>query len=194
MTSLLRKDKVVTLFVIGTIVLAGVAYTWSVLQKAALERAQNNPAAHSFKTETGQTPFTDMAGNTLSLTDQVGSVLVVNSWASWSPDSAVELPVLEKIAMEFKDRNVKVLAVNRAEPQSTAERFLRVIGATDGVELVLDPDDRYYRSIAGYAMPETVFYDTKGNVVYHHHGTLTYEQVREYVTTALSASENALQD
>jgi thiol-disulfide isomerase/thioredoxin len=183
-----NKEKLVTLGIIGAIVLIALAYTWNVIHKAALEKVGDNPVATSLSAQEGQAPYTDMLGNELSLTNEFGNVLVVNSWASWSPDSAKELSAFSQLAQKYADKGVKVLAINRAEPKTTAERFLRTIGA-DGVQLILDPDDRFYHSIGGYAMPETVIYDVDGNVFYHHHGIMTAEQMEEYLQQALVTQE-----
>ncbi|MBP6881052.1 MAG: TlpA family protein disulfide reductase [Candidatus Pacebacteria bacterium] len=187
MEELKQKDSRITLGVIAAIIIVGVLYTWFVIHKVAVERAANNPANESLSTIEGVAPYTDMAGNPLSLSEHVGSVLVVNSWASWSPDSVRELPALAEIVTEYAEKDVKVIAINRAEPQTTAERFLRTVGAADAVQLVLDPDDHFYHSIQGYAMPETIFYDRKGGVVHHHHGVLTKDEMKTYLEMALSA-------
>lgn len=182
---LLQKDKFVTLTVIGVVVLLALAYTGFVVHKAALERAANNPANNSLKTAEGVEPYTDMSGEMVSLSTEVGKVLVVNSWASWSPDSSKELPALAQLANKYQNQQVSVLAINRAEPRTTAERFLATVGASDGVRLILDPDDHFYKSIAGYAMPETIFYDKKGNVVHQQHGVMTPEEMEYYLLQAL---------
>jgi cytochrome c biogenesis protein CcmG/thiol:disulfide interchange protein DsbE len=110
--------------------------------------------------------------------ENLGKILVVNSWASWCPACADELPDLATLGEEFSDKNVKVLAINRAEPKSTATVFLASINATDGLQLVLDPGDKFYASVGGFAMPETIFYDPQGNVILHVRGQMTYQEMR----------------
>lgn len=183
------REQAITGGVILVILLLGALYTWSTISKQRALEAADNPATHALTTEADQAPYTDLEGNILTLTEYVGEVLVVNSWASWSPDSARELPLIATITSEYEDRDVRVLAINRAEPRTTAERFLRTFSITDKVQLVLDPDDRYYRSIAGYSMPETIFYDRKGNIVHHHHGVMTEADIRNYLDAAIAATE-----
>ncbi len=176
-----RKEKLVTLSVLALLTAGALIATVLVIRN---EQLTHNPAAVALQAEEGTAGYTDLAGNPLSLTDHIGKILVVNSWASWSPDSATELVMLAELAKNYEDGEVKVIAINRGEPQTTAERFLRTIGAADGVELVLDLDDRYYRSIGGYAMPETIVYDTRGTIISHHRGVLTREQITAYIETA----------
>ncbi len=175
-----RDNKKIFIFV-GVILLLVGTYTGLVLKRKWDRDMMNNPAMNALATSGEGTPYTDMNGNVLTFDSYLGEILVVNSWASWAPDSAKELPTLAKVASEFSDKNVKVIAINRAEPQTTAERFLQTVGAADGVELVLDLDDRYYKSVSGFAMPETIFYDREGNIVHHHHGVISEEDLRNYL-------------
>ena len=81
------------------------------------------------------------------------------------------------------------MAINRAEPATTAERFLSEIKVSEHVTLILDPEDRYYESIGGFAMPETIFYDREGNMTHHNHGVIKLEDMRKYVDAALLVSD-----
>lgn len=168
------------------LILAGVSVVRVVSER---ERAAA-PASQALTVGPTEAGFTDLSGNPVPLTDRVGAVLVVNSWASWSPDSAVELPRLAAVAAEYEAEGVRVVAINRAEIKETAERFLRTVDAYDQVELVLDPDDHYYRSIGGYAMPETIFYDAAGEIVHHHRGVMREIDIRNYLDAALAASKD----
>jgi thiol-disulfide isomerase/thioredoxin len=181
-----KSEEYATLLIIGVIILMAVIATIMVVRDT---RQITTPIAESLQDGDGVAAYTDLLGNPMTLTSYVGKVIVVNSWASWSPESSRELPLLATIVKEYTDREVVVLAINRAEPQSTAERYLRTVGAADGVQLILDPDDHYYKSIGGYAMPETIFYDTKGNIVQHHHGVLTEAKIRTFLEETLEASQ-----
>lgn len=169
------------LIVLCLIILLAGFLTWFITKK---NNQAYNPAASALGTQENQTPYTDLEGNILSLDSYLGDIIVVNSWASWSPASVTELPMLAKMSDEFSDKNVKILAINRNEPRTTAERFLKSVGVSDKVQLVLDADDRYFKSVEGYAMPETIIYDRGGNIIYHHRGAITEELVRKYIQQA----------
>ena len=182
-----ERERAVTLGAMLVVLVIALTYTaYTVLKVKQAERA-DNPAAHAFSNKEGQTPYTDLQGNAVTLDTYVGDVIVANSWASWSPKSATELPRLVSIADEFREEGIVIIAVNRAEPGSTAERFLRSIGVSGDVKLVLDPDDRYYESIEGYAMPETLIYDRQGQVVFHQHGSISTEVLRANIRRAIEA-------
>lgn len=180
-----ERERVLTIGVMMLVVLAALAYTVQVVLNVKQTEEANNPATRALSSKEGEAPFTDMQGNAVALDTYVGDIIVANSWASWSPKSATELPRLVSIAEEFGDAEIVIIGVNRAEPRSTAERFLRSIGVSDEVKLVLDPDDRYYESIGGYAMPETLIYDRQGEIVFHQHGTVSAEVLRANIQKAL---------
>lgn len=163
-------------------------YTWTIVQKNRAALIPESEALSVLKTTEGQLPYTDLEGNPVALTDFVGEVLVVNSWASWCPACAKDLPLLSSVAETFKNDDVQILAINRSEPGSTAELFLRSINATPSIKLVLDPDDRFYESIGGYTMPETIFYDKAGKIVHHNRGPMTLDEMHRYVKVAISGS------
>ena len=181
----MQRDRTITISILIFVLCLAGLYTWTVIEQGRKDHAANNPAAHALTVTAGEQPFTDLSGTPISLTEHVGKVLIVNVWASWSPDSASELPLLAAHAAMYADHGVTVIGINRAESQTTAERFLNSVGAAQSVQLVLDPADRYYYSIEGFAMPETVFYDAQGNIVHHHRGPLTQQQLVEYTEAAL---------
>lgn len=183
-----RSSKTTLLLIALAIILLG-SYTYWVLQKQSAARESSTDAATSLMTKDGQSDYTDIDGNPISLDDYLGQVLVVNSWASWCPFCAQELPNLARLGNEYADQEVQVLAINRAEPKSTAAAFLRSLEITDGVQLILDPDDRFYSSIAGFTMPETIFYDQAGNLILHKRGQMSYPQMQQQLETILSAAD-----
>ena len=167
--------------VAGIICVLLVVLGYIIFTKLDNQRAAEQAANQAFQalggTKQDTAPYTDIAGNPVALNDYLGSVIVVNSWASWSPDSRTELPLLAEIANEFED--VHIVAINRAEPATTAERFLKTIGTYDQVQLVLDPTDRYYAVINGYAMPETVVYNADGDITFRKHGPVTKAELED---------------
>jgi thiol-disulfide isomerase/thioredoxin len=98
-------------------------------------------------------------------------IMVAYAWASWCTYCGEELKRLATLKKTYGDK-IQIVAVNRAEPKIAAQDYINKLGLGDDVELLLDPDDSFFKSIGGYAMPETVFIDVGGNVVYHQRGPL----------------------
>ncbi|MCA9359753.1 TlpA family protein disulfide reductase [Candidatus Nomurabacteria bacterium] len=180
-----KEHKIIFGFIFVVILASGI-YTWSVISKNRNATTEISPAMRSLSVSGDDTPYTDLNGNSVSLSDFVGQVLVVNSWASWSPASVNELKTLSVITNEYKDSSVKVIAINRGEPANTAKSFLQTYSISEDVMLVLDYDDRYFASIGGYNMPETVVYDTKGNIFHHERGAMSESKLRRIISQAMA--------
>jgi len=51
-------------------------------------------------------------GESITLTEQQGQAVLVNLWATWCPPCRAEMPAIQKVYEEYKDRGFTVLAVN----------------------------------------------------------------------------------
>jgi thiol-disulfide isomerase/thioredoxin len=147
--------SVVTLVVMTLIIAGGAVYLLFFVDESEVQKRDNTPAAQALLIGEGEESFTDLSGNALSVSDYFGKVLVVTSWASWCPQCTQSLPELGTISEEYKERGVVVIAMNRAEDQYTAERFLNTITIPPSLVIILDPGDHYFGASTGYAMPET---------------------------------------
>jgi thiol-disulfide isomerase/thioredoxin len=129
--------------------------------------------------------YTDINGNNVSLEQYLGKVMVVNSWASWSPFSTNELTSLSELSSDYNKDDVVFLAINRKESREQAQRFVNTLPDTKSLLIIIDLRDHFYSTIGGYTMPETVIYDKKGNIVEHIHGTHNKDDVKKKVDELL---------
>jgi len=182
----MNKSSFVTLAVIIIILLAGAASVFFVKEKNRL--AETGSEATRTLTTTEDTPYTDLDGNPFSFDAYTNTVRVVNAWASWCPFCTQELADFETLATEFKDQGVTVIAVNRKEPKERAKYFLSTLGEFNNIHFAIDLTDAYYASIGGFSMPETVFYDTAGNIVVHKRGFMSLEEMRTHTQAAINAT------
>lgn len=149
------------------------------------KRAENAPqgASEDLFAKLSALEFTDYNGNTVTLADFSGKNLVVNSWAAWCPFCRKELPDFVTIQKEFGDQIV-IIAIDRAEPLSTAKQYSDELGVTNDLIFLLDPDDTFYKAIGGFSMPETIFVDAHGMIQDHKRGVMAEEEVRRRVQDA----------
>lgn len=148
-----------------------------------------SPAQSALSSGANVSKYSDLSGNPVSLEEYFGKVIVVNSWASWCPSCGQELVELADVGDIYKDREVVILAMNRAEPTTTAQAYMKPLVVGSAVQLVLDPQDSYYESIQGFTMPETVFYDSDGNITFHKRGDMSLDDMIFHIDAALTASE-----
>lgn len=121
--------------------------------------------------------FESYSGEVVSNTNFHGKPHVINSWASWCVFCKRELVDFAELQEEFP--NVPIIAINRGESEKTARKFTDDRNISDDLIYLLDPDDDFYRDIAGFAMPETLFVNSSGDVVLHKRGVMSLENIRE---------------
>jgi len=126
----------------------------------------------------------DYVGNVIQSEDLVGTPLVLNAWATWCPFCIKELPDFVAAQSEFGDL-VKIIAINRQESPDRSKRFINELGLDDQLIFLLDPDDNFYRSIGGYVMPETVFIDAGGKIIFRKRGPMQIEEIRQKIESIL---------
>ena len=73
-------------------------------------------------------PMVDLAGESASLADYRGEVLVVNFWASWCAPCRDELPVLDAWNTEWAGTGARVVAVSLDKRIDNAKRFVADTG------------------------------------------------------------------
>ena len=173
--SYLNKKQLLLLLGIVLLVLV-VGATAYYIRIVAQDRAHNEAVKTLFSDDAAAT-YLDAQSNEISLSQYEGQILVVNVWASWSPYTEIEFPILDEIASRYKDKGVRVLAMNRKETQPQIERYLASIPTYNTIERITDVNDFFYAGIDGYAMPETVIYDSKGKIIEHIRGVVTKEQL-----------------
>lgn len=151
---------------------------------------EESPAMQALQNTPEQSPFTDLKGNPVGLSGYVGNkVLVVSSWASWCPACVNSLKELSVLSDKYGDK-IKILAINRSDPANTARAFLKAYNISDNVQLVLDEDDKYFKSVDGYNMPETIVYGLDGSIVLHKRGVTNVEELSTYIDNETRRDES----
>ncbi len=108
--------------------------------------------------------FTGPDGKSIKLASLKGQVVVVNFWATWCGPCKEEMPSLAKLAKDYAEKPIKVVAisVDRAEDGPAARDFLKSHG---GLSFYNDPN---YAVVFGLdprpaGIPLTVIYDKQGH-------------------------------
>ena len=184
---MLEKNSIITISIIAIVLLLAGYFTFSTIRSNYLANQQQSAAAQSLESQEGV--YTTLDGTEIDLSTFDGQVRVVNSWASWCPFCVNELTDFSTLATEFADKNVVVLAINRKEKLSLVKAFVDHLSKTEGIVFILDAADHFYGQIGGFSMPETIFYDTEGNVVVHKRGFMDLNEMRTHTEKALLISD-----
>jgi len=141
--------------IILAVAAAGTGWIWLSRAPDGLDDGASPVAGRAAPDFTLQTT----AGESITLSDLRGKVVVLNFWATWCPPCRAEMPALQEV-YDARRADVIVLAVNQNEPPSLVEDFGREQGLT--FPLLLDPDyvvnDDYRVSL----LPSTFFIDRAG--------------------------------
>lgn len=122
-------------------------------------------------------------GVNLKLSEFRGEVVLINFWASWCGPCQKEMPALNDIYLKYRDRGLKLLAVNVEEDFRKGQIMVRELKVV--FPILLDSDNKVSKLYDVDAMPSTVLIDRDGRKRYVHQGYLPgYEdeyqkQVRE---------------
>ena len=76
-------------------------------------------------------------GKRLSLKSFRGKIVFLNFWASWCIPCREEMPAMERLYQEFKNRQFVILAVNVKDKRSDALAFIKELKLT--YPIVFDP-------------------------------------------------------
>ena len=80
----------------------------------------------------------DILGNSVSLQDYLGSVVLVNLWATWCPPCREEMPTLQTFYEKYKADGFVLIGVNQEETIDVVKHFVNEFGLTFPVWLDID--------------------------------------------------------
>lgn len=71
-------------------------------------------------------PLYDLDGNKRGSTkDFYGNVVILNFWATWTPESKKELPMLQKLHKKYSEEDLIIAAVNMDADSEEVKKFLK---------------------------------------------------------------------
>ncbi len=115
-----------------------------------------------------------------------GKVILINFWATWCPPCVREVPTLNKLHIDFKDKGFVVIGI--------------AIDSLDAVQDFVDPLDLQYPILLAEQqgielsqaygnrlgiLPFTIIINKQGKIVERHRGEITYEQVESLIKPLL---------
>ncbi len=103
-------------------------------------------------------------GKAVKLSDFRGQRVVLNFWATWCPPCRSEMPDVNKVATEYRDQGVVVLAVDQLEsPDKVAAFYSEVgIGASPAINTIYDSVGTVAEDYHVTALPSTFVIDQNG--------------------------------
>lgn len=119
--------------------------------------------------------FTTFEGDEVGLATLQGSPVVVNFFASTCVPCITEMPALETVHQEVRER-VEFLGLAVADRPDDAQRLVEETGVT--YTTAQDKDSSVITALGGTMLPTTVLLDADGAIVATHTGKITAEELR----------------
>ncbi len=105
----------------------------------------------------------DPQGKKVSLKDFRGKIVFLNFWASWCVPCREEMPAMELLYQEFKDKDFVIVAVNVKDRRQAALNFIQELKLTYPV--VLDPEGNVGLLYGAWGLPTTYLIGPKGEAL-----------------------------
>jgi thiol-disulfide isomerase/thioredoxin len=121
----------------------------------------------------------DLAGNSVSLKDHLGSVVLVNLWATWCPPCKEEMPTLQTFYEKYKKNGFVLLAIDQEETLEVVTPFVNKYDLSFPVWL--DEDYMAQRVFNTSNLPSSYVIDRAGKVRLMWIGGISKKNLEKYV-------------
>lgn len=101
-----------------------------------------------------------LEGETLTLSDLRGEVVLLNFWATWCPPCRAEMGAIQQVYEQYRDHDFVVLAANLQESEAQVTAFAAESGLT--FPILMDRAGQVFALYQVKALPSTFFIDRAG--------------------------------
>lgn len=107
----------------------------------------------------------DLDGELHDLADLGGRLVLINFWATWCPPCRREMPSMERLQQQLRERGLSVIAVDVGEDAETVFAFTGQLEPAPSFPLLLDPDAEAARAWGVKGLPTSFVVDPTGRVI-----------------------------
>ena len=115
----------------------------------------------------------DLDGQERSLDELKGKVVLVSFWASWCTPCLEEMPSIQRLAEDLRDKPFAVIGVNVGESPLRVKTMVRRLGI--GFPVLLDRDSAVFDRWGATVLPTTYVLDAEGVVRFVGRGPLEWD-------------------
>jgi thiol-disulfide isomerase/thioredoxin len=132
--------------------------------------------------------LSDIQGNSHSLADYRGQVVLVNLWATWCPPCKEEMPTLQAYYNKHKENGFVIIAINDGDPAPDVLQFVRDYQLSFLVWL--DPTyvatEQVFKTLS---LPSSFVIDRNGTVRQTWVGGISRKMLDKYVTPIIKEKQ-----
>lgn len=126
----------------------------------------------------------NLQGQTESLADFRGDVVLVNNWATWCPPCKAEMPTLSAYYDQHASEGFTIIAIEAGDPMESVLQFVQSLELKFPVWL--DPNGASIRAFGNGTLPNSYVIDRSGTVRYAWTGEISMAMLEKYITPLLS--------
>ena len=126
--------------------------------------------------------LTDLEGNSVTLSDFRGQAVFINFWATWCPPCRAEMPEIEAVYQEYKDKDVVVIGVDLYESEGKVRRYIERGGYS--WTFVIDTTGEVTRDYRVTSIPTSFFLDKQGIIRALKSGAMTKRSIESKLAEA----------
>lgn len=133
--------------------------------------------------------LSNLDGETVSLSDYKGKIVILNFWATWCPPCREETPHMQSFYEKNKENGIEILAVNLTnidDGQQAIEKFVQDYGLT--FPILLDEEGDAGMMYETFTIPTSYILDKEGRIFQKIVGPMN-EQVMNDLIDALRMYE-----
>lgn len=97
------------------------------------------------------------------LSDYKEKIIMLNLWATWCPPCRAEMPSMEKLYNDFKNKNFIIIAISLGEDLSTVNKFLKKNQFS--FPIFIDNKNEVAQTYSTGSIPTTYLIDKEGNII-----------------------------
>lgn len=109
--------------------------------------------------------FYDIENNLVSLSDLKGKIVYVDIWATWCRYCVLEIPYLNKLEKEFKDKEIQFVSICKNDKKEYWRNMVneQKIG---GIQLFApDNNNLFFKEYAVQSVPRFILIDKEGKII-----------------------------
>ncbi len=125
----------------------------------------------------------DLDGNQVSLSDFRGEAVFLNFWATWCPPCRAEMPEIEALYQDYKDKDVVVIGIDIRETREEVLQYIQEGGYS--WTFVLDTIGEVTTSYEVPAIPTSFFIDGDGIIRAVRIGAMTKRVMEDELAKAM---------
>lgn len=125
----------------------------------------------------------DQTGKVYSLAGHKGSVVLIRFWADWCPNCKEEMPRIDGVYRNLKDKGFVVLGVNVKQGEEAVSAFVKEYKIS--FPTPMDKDATVAKIYGVVGLPTTFIVDKDGNIREKVMGDMTREDVEKLVMPLL---------